>query len=250
MRARPILKKTLFFVLALITIPILAATPTAPSQNQQQNQKEKDALHCFYVRKYNAHTKRYYYVRHCQKSETFDEEIDSFLQTLTPDQHSALQRRLEAEKKIQKSEYGISFFEPTYILPFYYTGKPYNQVYQGHTPDNQTVMSEELKAQLSFELPVWLNMFHSNYSIYVTYTQLSYWQLYANSQYFRETNYEPSIFVSDHFLPNWLASVGIVHQSNGRGVPLERSWNRLFLDVSFSGKHWLINIKPWLLIFR
>jgi len=111
-------------------------------------------------------------------------------------------------------------------------------------------MSEELKAQLSFEIPIWLNMFHSHYSLYATYTQLSYWQLYAKSQYFRETNYKPSLFISDNFLPNWLASLGVVHQSNGRGVPLERSWNRLFLDVSFSGTHWLVSIKPWVLIFR
>ncbi len=244
MRGASILKKSLFFALALITISTLAANPTVSSQEQ------KDALHCFYVRKYNAHTKHYYYVKRCRKTKTFDEKVSNFLQTLTPDQDSALQQRLEQEKKVQKSRYGISFFEPTYILPFYYTDRPYREVYQGHTPDNQKVMSEELKAQLSFKIPIWLNMFHSDYSLYVTYTQLSYWQLYANSQYFRETNYEPSLFVSDNFLPNWLASLGVVHQSNGRGIPLERSWNRLFLDVSFSGKQWLVSIKPWLLIFR
>ena len=70
-------------------------------------------------------------------------------------------------------------------------------------------------------------MFHSPVSLNVAYTQLSYWQVYAKSQFFRETNYEPAIFLSDNFSKiGWVMSV--LHQSNGRGGKLERSWNRYF----------------------
>lgn len=219
-------------------------------KSQNDSSSQKNSLKCFYIRKYNKRNHRHYYVRHCQKTETFDERVDAFLSSLTPDQHSALQKKLKQQKALEKTQYGISFYEPTYILPFYYTGDPYQAVYKGNTPDNQKVDNEELKAQVSLVLPLWTNIFHSHYALNISYTQLSYWQFYAKSQYFRETDYEPAIFVSNHFLPNWLASVGIVHQSNGRGGQLERSWNRLYFEVSFSGPHWLISVKPWILIFK
>lgn len=111
-------------------------------------------------------------------------------------------------------------------------------------------MRSEFKAQVSLLVPLFIDMFGSHWSLNAAYTQLSYWQVYAKSQYFRETNYEPTLFVSSNFLPNWLASVGMVHESNGRGGSLERSWNRAYIDISFSGKHWLISIKPWILIFK
>ena len=53
-------------------------------------------------------------------------------------------------------------------------------------------MHEEFKAQLSMMVPIIPRLFHNpNASIDIAYTQLNYWQVYAKSQYFRETNYEP-----------------------------------------------------------
>lgn len=230
----------------LIALPVLAASKKHVSPPKKSN----DAIHCYYLRKYSRKARHYYYVKHCEKQKSFDQKVDTLLTTLTPDEHSALQHKLEQQKKVGKSKYGILFYEPTYILPFYYTGMPYGEIYKGHTPDDQMVTHEEFKGQVSLLVPLWIDMFHSKYSLKATYTQLSYWQVYAKSQYFRETNYEPSIYVSNNFHRNWLASLGVVHQSNGRGIPLERSWNRLFFTLSFSGKHWLVNIKPWVLIFK
>ena len=79
---------------------------------------------------------------------------------------------------------------------------------------------------------------HHNISLDVAYTQLMYWQFYAKSQYFRETDYEPEVFISDNFLKNWLLNAGAVHESNGRGGELERSWNRAYLELNFSGPQW------------
>ncbi|MCB1827183.1 MAG: phospholipase A, partial [Coxiellaceae bacterium] len=225
------------FFSAMLMLPVYAK---GPADNKQ----------CFYVRKFSEKYQRHYFVRHCRKPKGFDEQVSTFLTSLTPDQHSALQRRLEHEKKIEKTRYGISFFEPTYILPFYYTGRPDFQVYSGTTPDNQKVMNAEFKAQVSLMVPLWVDMFHSHWSLTAAYTQLSYWQVYAKSQYFRETNYEPTLFASINFLPNWQLLVGMVHQSNGRGGSLERSWNRAYIDIEFSGTHWLVSIKPWVLIFK
>jgi phospholipase A1 len=80
------------------------------------------------------------------------------------------------------------------------------------------------------------------------YTQLMYWQVYAKSQYFRETNYEPELFIENYFNSHMGAQLGVNHQSNGRGGPLERSWNRAYLQFKFSGKNWLTNIRGWVLM--
>jgi phospholipase A1 len=99
-----------------------------------------------------------------------------------------------------------------------------------------------------------MNIFHQPFDLSFSYTQLNYWQVYANSPYFRETNYEPQVFFTYTGLKNWLLSLGLDHQSNGRGGTgydgMERSWNRLFANISFSGEDWLVSMMPWLPIFK
>jgi len=163
---------------------------------------------------------------------------------------SALEQKIKAQTKLVSNPYGIAFDEPTYIFPYYYTGKPDTEVYPpDQNPANQPIQSQEFKAQISLLFPLWRNLFKGT-GLFASYTQLSYWQFYAKSQYFRETNYEPAIFLSRHVLANAEWRVGLVHQSNGRGLPYERSWNRAFLDFRISGEKWLISLKPWFLVFK
>lgn len=169
---------------------------------------------------------------------------------LTSAKPSALQERSDKEQQIYKNPFGIAFYKPTYVLPFYYTQTPYQQIYDSNTPDNQRIMNEEFKAQLSLQFQIWRNMFNSHTSLKAAYTQLSYWQVYAKSQFFRETNYEPEVFLENNTFNNWFFDLGVVHQSNGRGGNLERSWNRLYTDIRFSDQNWLVSLKPWLLIFK
>lgn len=239
-----------FFIIAVFLTSLLATTIFAAPSDQRKSEPQQKEPTCFYIQKYNKRNHRHYYVRHCRKTRSFDKRVAAFLNSPAPGEPSVLQTKLQQQKNLQKTKYGISFYELTYILPFYYTGRPFQEIYLGNTPENQKVMSEEFKGQVSLLVPLFTEIFHTRNSINVSYTQLSYWQFYAKSQYFRETNYEPSIFISNNFLPNWLASVGITHQSNGRGGPLERSWNRLFFDITFSGQHWLVSVKPWILIFQ
>lgn len=189
-------------------------------------------------------------MRECPVDETTEQRVDRFLNSLTPGERAALSTRLEEKKSLQGNHYGVSFYEPTYVLPFYYTGKTYNSVYQGTTPENQRVLNEEFKAQFSFKFPIWLRMFNSKLSLNMYYTQLSYWQFYVKSQYFRETNYEPALYLSYRFVPHWLGWFGIVHQSNGRGGHLERSWNRLFVDIMYSRDNFILSVRPWILVFK
>jgi len=173
-------------------------------------------------------------------------ENSDFAGSASTTRSSALQEKIIAQKKSANNLFGIALLRPTYILPFYYTGSPY-QI--SNAPDGQKVMSEEFKGQLSFALPL-AEFWQNKVAINVAYTQLSYWQVYAKSQYFRETDYEPEIFFSYNFKPNWLIDAGLDHQSNGLGGTNERSWNRAYTNLSFSGKKWLVSIKPWILIFQ
>ena len=101
-------------------------------------------------------------------------------------------------------------------------------------------------------VPVYIfkNISDKYLSLNASYTQLMYWQFYADSQYFRETNYEPEIFIKYLLQKNTELQVGVNHQSNGRGGILERSWNRLFAELAVSGQCWLAKLKVWNLIAK
>jgi phospholipase A1 len=85
------------------------------------------------------------------------------------------------------------------------------------------------------------------------YTQQSYWQA-ANRRYssfFRETNYQPEI-IAMRALPWKSASIdasyvalSVVHESNGRGESLSRSWNRVIGEVAFEAGPWVVHLRPW-----
>ena len=145
----------------------------------------------------------------------------------------------------------LSLYRPNYIMPFYYMDSPYQSIYIGNTPNNQKIHKGELKAQLSFLLPLLQKHFHTTpFSINVAYTQLMYWQVYAKSQYFRETNYEPELFIHSPINGCSAWQVGVNHQSNGRGSALERSWNRIVGEYSFAGLNWLVRARIWTLFAK
>lgn len=158
---------------------------------------------------------------------------------------SAIQK--EAQSPVSKL--GVLFYHPSYILPYYYTSKPDYAVYQDNTPGNQKLQKQEFKMQLSIQVPVWHFILNSPVSLYASYTQLSYWQFYAASQYFRETDYEPQLFLTTNAGKDWLFRLGVDHESNGRGSEYERSWNRAFMDADYADGNWLFSVEPWVLIF-
>jgi len=208
-------KKIIFFIVLFIAAPSLLAETTIQNSNKlEQNTSQS---------------------------------VNSNLPPLKDD--SAYGRMLRDEEKIGNNQFAVDLFNPNYVLPFYYTQTPDQKVYGDTTPDHQKVMRQELQGQISFQVPMVRNIFNENSSLNVAYTQLMMWQVYANSQYFRETDYMPEIFVVQRYGTHWIGRYSIVHQSNGRGGDMERSWNRAYAETIYSGKNWMVSVKPWILIF-
>ncbi len=92
-------------------------------------------------------------------------------------------------------------------------------------------------------------------SLWVGYTQQSYWQLFSPdiSRPFRATDHEPEVmyvYPTDLRLPlGWrlrYSGIGLAHQSNGQSLPLSRSWNRTYLMAGMElGDRWTVQAKVW-----
>lgn len=182
---------------------------------------------------------------HSNATATASSQTDS-----NSDETTVIEERTESGTTALKTPGLISLYHPNYVLPFYHTNSPYYQIYLGNTPNNQKLDKNEFKAQLSFLVPIVRNksILQHPLSLNMAYTQLMYWQVYAKSQYFRETNYEPELFALMILNPNTEIQLGFNHQSNGRGGSLERSWNRMIAQLTFSSSDWLARFKVWTLI--
>ena len=142
---------------------------------------------------------------------------------------------------------GLTAYEQNYLMETYSNGNYY---------DAKDMKHDEVKFQISVALPIWRDIFGEKSVLAGSYTQRSWFQLsnVSQSSPFRETNYEPSLFLgwsTQKALPwGWTLQdweTGFVHESNGRSdyEMKSRSWNRLYARASATKDNWIIEIKPW-----
>ncbi|GGY73532.1 phospholipase A [Marinobacter zhanjiangensis] len=151
---------------------------------------------------------------------------------------------------------GFVPYQPTYILPYTYVDNP-NQTPDspnlGESTYDARLQSEEAKYQISFRVPLLTGMLDDSTTLWFGYTQTSFWQVYdtEESAPFRETNYEPEIFIRQRLGwdlgPGQLTgvSVGLNHHSNGQSEPRSRSWNRIRGSITYTYDRWLFMVSPW-----
>ncbi len=128
---------------------------------------------------------------------------------------------------------GISLHKQNYVLPATYRS--------GQGGADQSELIFQLSVKMQALIP----------DLYLAYTQTSFWNFLDtdNSSPFRETNYNPEIFY--HITPeknrygNWGAYAGFEHVSNGRTLPLSRSWDRLYLWPYWDSNHGEYSLKLW-----
>lgn len=168
-----------------------------------------------------------------------------------------LSRRWELDSSDKRGTFLLTPYRPIYIMPGRWSSNPNespvsenpNYVYPFKVPLDKY----EAKFQLSFKTKILQGIFWNHGDFWVAYTQRSHWQIYNKllSRPFRETNYEPEIILN--FATNYnvlgfkarMAGLSFTHQSNGRAVPLSRSWNRVIAHMGFEKKNWSVFLRGW-----
>ncbi len=170
---------------------------------------------------------------------------------------SLLDRRWELSENAKLGTFHLRAYKPIYVLPVFYATSDNNEP-TSPNPDNRATTSQdnkhvEGKFQLSLKTKAMEGVFGDYGDLWLGYTQSSHWQLYNedNSRPFRETNYEPEaslIFKTNYNLfglNGRLLGISLNHQSNGRSLPLSRSWNRAILNIGFERDNFALMLRPW-----
>ncbi|MDF1536057.1 MAG: phospholipase A [bacterium] len=168
----------------------------------------------------------------------------------SPDQSTAVRRRLAMESAARDNPFLILPHRPNYILPLAYNLHP-NDEASGLEPGTL----DELEMTFQVSLKVHLSeLFPGNRgNLYAAYTSRSWWQAYSGdrSRPFRETNHEPELFLlydTDWSVLGLRASsviFGVSHQSNGQDGALSRSWNRIYTSIILERGNAIVSVKPW-----
>ena len=179
-------------------------------------------------------------------------------QTETVPDISPLAAHWEIDPESKNGLWTFRAQKPNYFLLGRYTDKvnyqPYDAYLRSVGDPNVGLDHTESKFQLSFKLKTLENLFGRGIDVWFGYTQQSHWQVYNKriSAPFRETNYEPEVFVTiptDYKLlglKGRFVNVGFVHQSNGQSNVLSRSWNRIYAQAGFEyGDSFSLLFKPW-----
>lgn len=186
---------------------------------------------------------------HAQSSEVTDE--------CERGDKAAYDERVCIERAISEEPFVLIPHRPNYFIGSYESNVDNN------TLGNSEYDNFEAKFQLSFKKPItdysdpwrclWLG--ETKCVVFFAYTQVSVWQMfnYDESAPFRDTNFEPELFVTQlldrELFWGWRlrqVDYGLInHQSNGKTPPVSRSWNRSYIDATFqNGKHYL-SVKAW-----
>ncbi len=148
-------------------------------------------------------------------------------------------RRIRAERQSYDRDYTMTPHRPNYILPITYNDNPNDAPFSELGGDN-AVDYTEAEMQVSIKFPVAQQLWGTDTDLLVAYTNRAWWQVY-NGQFskpFRETNYEPELFLRHYGGPSFWGmdiagwDLGFVHQSNGRTQLLSRSWDRIEARVA------------------
>ncbi|MGI9290863.1 MAG: phospholipase A [Gammaproteobacteria bacterium] len=169
-------------------------------------------------------------------SKTFNGQSES-MQDVPRDEITPVQARMYDDQLNYGRDYVISPFKPNYVLLTYWDN-PNEEPFKDLGEGQDLLKRQEVKFQVSMKAPLWRNMFETNNDLMFAFTSTSWWQYTNddddNSSAFRETNYEPEVFLRHYGGPQlpfggWVSAVdiGLNHESNGRSELLSRSWNRV-----------------------
>lgn len=162
----------------------------------------------------------------------------------------AIEKRRALERYSHDNPFVLTPHRPNYLMPLVYEKDPNTEVFNDRDIDLQNT---EVQFQFSVKLLLGEKIFGDNGYLTAAFTNRSFWQAYNSgmSAPFRETNYEPEIYLS--FDNDWeifgfrnVSNQLIVnHQSNGRTGELSRSWNRIMANTIWEKDNFVFSVKPW-----
>lgn len=170
---------------------------------------------------------------------------------------SHLARRWAFDDESSDDKFKLRPYKPMYLMPATWTDRR-NRMPASPAPDHALsgpvdIDSVEAKFQISLKTRLIKEIWNHNGDLWLGYTQSARWQVYNHglSAPFRETNYEPEamlVFRADQEVLGWRARVlglSLNHQSNGRSLPLSRSWNRVIGELALERGDWVLSVRPW-----
>ena len=168
---------------------------------------------------------------------------------------AVVKERMRNDKAHVLQPFTLMTHKPNYILLAAYNHTGWDATLYQDEFNNPGYENNDTEAQfqLSVKFPLLVDLFGDTMDIYGAYTNRSFWQVYNSKESapFRETNHEPELWAQFH--PGWELfgftntwnSFGVVHQSNGRGGILSRSWNRVYAWMTVERGNFAMSFKPW-----
>lgn len=169
---------------------------------------------------------------------------------------NTMEQRWELGKENNKGLFLVTPYRPVYITAGRWSNNPNTQPTSENPayslPFKVPYNKYECKFQFSFKTKIARGLFWGNGDLWVAYTQKAHWQIYNQklSRPFRELNYEPEVILNFATKYKILGlngrMIGLIfnHQSNGKTLPLSRSWNRIILQAGFEKNNWKILFRP------
>lgn len=169
-----------------------------------------------------------------------------------PAEGSYLSRIWELDPETRRGIFSLTPHRSNFLLPFTYNASPNEGPIRADDPGGR-VLHEEVQFQISFKVKLWEDVLGRNLDLWAAYTQRSFWQFYDfdGSAPFRETDFEPELLLNLRTgyrilgLRGRFVNVGLNHQSNGRGEPLSRSWNRVVAGAGFERGNLVLELRGW-----
>ena len=151
---------------------------------------------------------------------------------------SQIRKNHQNSQDLKENElfWGITAHQNNYFLPIAYSS------YKGSHKDITSEFSISLKKLIASDI------IGLNEDYYFAYTQLSWWDIYADSSPFYENNYQPEIYTQipvDFYNFNHIR-LGFLHDSNGKGELESRSWNRIYSSFELDFGKLSLTPRLWL----
>lgn len=169
----------------------------------------------------------------------------------------SLSQKWELDSIDKKGTFRLVSYRPIYLAAARWSSKrnaePFNESGEFSSRDKNIFNNIEAKFQISFKTKLLQDILFGTGDLWIGYSQKAHWQVYNKklSRAFRELNYEPEIILNfpmdiDVFKGK-IRTFGVIlnHQSNGKDIPLSRSWNRIILNIGYEYKNWNVNFRPW-----